>query len=338
VSDRGGRLATGLGLVLLAGVALVGRAQTSTLSPSTLPLGDRARCAAYRGWPEGWPAADRAGMAHVAGGRFLPGSRHGYAEERPRALVEVAPFWIDRTEVTNAQFAAFVAATGHVTDAERQGTAAVFRPVDGPPVADGPVPWWGAVAGANWRHPEGPGSNLDGRANQPVVQVSQADALAYAAWLGHDLPTEAEWEFAARGGGSQAALPPDDGSPRDRSGRPTANFWQGQFPTLDAREDGFAGRAPVGCFAPGRLGLHDMIGNVWEWTRDVYQAAHEDAGPGACHAAGTADSAAHDVMVIKGGSFLCSSDFCARFRATARHPQESRLPTVHIGFRTVRRG
>jgi sulfatase modifying factor 1 len=276
-------------------------------------------------------------MAHVPGGPFLPGSRHGYADERPGDQVVVPSFWIDRTEVTNAQFTKFVAATAHVTDAEKQGSAAVFRAGDGPPVADGPVPWWRAIAGANWRHPEGPGSNLDGRANQPVVQVSQADARAYATWLGHDLPTEAEWEFAARGGAGPAALPPEDGSPRDHAGRPTANFWQGQFPVIDTREDGFAGRAPVGCFVAGRLGLHDMIGNVWEWTRDVYQTAHATGEVGACHPAREDDPSAGTRIVIKGGSFLCSSDYCARYRATARHPQESRLPAAHIGFRTVRR-
>jgi formylglycine-generating enzyme required for sulfatase activity len=294
-------------------------------------LGTAAACNAYAGLPAGWGRDPHAGMRHLSGGRLALGSDDGYAEERPVRQVEVGPFWIDRTEVTNAQFEAFVKATGYVTDAERGGSAAVFQvPAAGNDRDVAYGSWWHAVQGADWRHPEGPGSTLDGRANQPVVQVTRADALAYAAWLGRALPTEAQWEYAAKGGGTAERI---ERGPRDGQQRPTANFWQGIFPYMNSSEDGFPDRAPVGCFAANGDGLYDMIGNVWEWTADPWRGSHQAHGTGAppsMRAAGTRTEG-----LIKGGSFLCSTDFCVRYRASARHAQETGLAAVHVGFRTV---
>jgi sulfatase modifying factor 1 len=301
-------------------------------------LGTRAACERYTGMPRDSSSGDEhAGMVWVEGGSFMLGSRHGYGDERPASeLTTVAGFWIDRTEVTNAQFAAFVDATAYVTEAERDGVAAVFEPAnsrDGAaePVVDGDAPtWWRRVAGTSWRHPDGPATALDGRENQPVVQVTQADAAAYARWRGRELPTEAEWEFAARSGGAPDAA----GAPRDQSGHPMANFWQGTFPTENVAEDGYRGRAPVGCFPANRLGIHDMIGNVWELTSDPYR------GQRPAHCTGHVDGPKNleeEPSVIKGGSFLCAASYCARYRASARHPHEAHLAAAHVGFRTVAR-
>ncbi|AOY00759.1 formylglycine-generating enzyme family protein [Jeongeupia sp. USM3] len=292
-----------------------------------------ADCRRASGLPEGWGRDAHAGMVRIAGGSFTPGSTAGYADERPAGAVRVKPFWIDRTEVTNAQFAAFARATGYVTDAERAGAAAVFKV---PPEAElnaRPYAWWVYTKGADWRHPEGPGSTIGGRENQPVVQVTQADAFAYARWLGRTLPTEAQWEYAARAGRSDAAL---DRAPRDKAGKPGANFWQGVFPSLNTREDGHLGRAPVACFPANGFGLHDMIGNVWEWTRDAYTGPRQPHGNGDPFASvGTMPLQPGTPALIKGGSFLCAANFCVRYRAAARHPQEANLPTAHVGFRTV---
>ena len=241
---------------------------------------------------------------------------------------------MDRTEVTNAQFAAFVKATGHVTTAERQGGAAVFQVPSAEALQSRPLAWWRFVEGASWRHPEGPGSSLAGRGARPVVQVTVADALAYARWLGRDLPTEAEWEYAAKAGRSPTDV---DAAPVDARGRPTANYWQGSFPLNDLAQDGHAGLAPVGCYPANTWGLYDLIGNAWELTVD------EDAGPRQGHANGDPSTlrdgrglAGHRV-VIKGGSFLCAQDYCVRYRASARESQESDLATSHVGFRTISR-
>jgi sulfatase modifying factor 1 len=267
-------------------------------------------------------------MARVPAGRFTLGSDSGYAEEKPPHEVQVDSFWIDRTEVSNAQFGAFVLATGHVTDAERLGAAVVFV-APRPDEAVTNNSWWHTVAGADWRHPDGPNSDLRGRDNQPVVQVSRADALAYAAWLGRQLPSEVQWEYAAKGGGAAERL---ERGPRDARGHPVANFWQGQFPYIDAGEDGHIGRSAVGCFAANGYGLHDMIGNVWEWTADPWSGQHQSHGTGQ---ATRADIGSGALGLVKGGSFLCSTDYCVRYRASARHPQELDVTTTHVGFRTV---
>ncbi|HEY0713509.1 MAG TPA: SUMF1/EgtB/PvdO family nonheme iron enzyme, partial [Polyangia bacterium] len=277
---------TRLGASVLAtaatGILVVAWARAAVQRPPRPRLGDNVSCADYRGLPPGWPGDPQASMVLVAGGSFTPGSAHGYADERPGGRAAVAPFFIDRTEVTNAQFAAIVRATGHVTEAERAGESAVFVAPAHDDVSPGS--WWRPVKGASWRHPDGSGSSVVGRENHPVVHVTQADARAYAGWLGNRLPSEAEWEFAARGGRD---LPAEDGRPRDARGRPAANYWQGSFPTVNAREDGFALSAPVGCYAATSLGLYDVIGNVWEWTTDGYRD-RASSPTGACHPAAAA--------------------------------------------------
>ncbi len=291
-------------------------------------LGDHSECRSYSGLPRGWGQDTHAGMVRLAAGTFVFGSERGYAEERPTAERRIEAFWIDRTEVTNAQFAGFVAATGYVTEAERNDGAAVFivPSLDHAPSMEGG--WWHLLKHANWRHPDGPGSGIEGRDHDPVVDVTYADALAYAHWLGHDLPDEAEWEYAAKAGLDNGAA---DASVRDAQGRWQANVWQGLFPFNDSGADGFAGRAPVGCFPANGWGLHDMVGNVWEWTRDPWQDHH--LAPDSTNAS----SRSSDRRVIKGGSFLCSTNYCTRARASSRQGQEASLPTSHIGFRTILR-
>lgn len=246
------------------------------------------------------------------------GSDITYPEEAPRRSVSVGGFEIDATEVTNAQFAAFVEASGYETEAEKPQAgfgvpgAAVFRTPD----ARQPN-WWQFVEGANWRAPEGPGSSIDGREREPVVQVTYADAQAYATWAERRLPTEAEWEYAAHAGTDTLYVWGDELAPE---GQDMANGWQGTFPIQNTRSDGYALRAPVGCFPPNGFGLYDMIGNVWEWTATAYQGS----GGG------------EPIYAIKGGSFLCAENYCRRTRASARQPQEAGLSTNHIGFRTVK--
>lgn len=233
----------------------------------------------------------------------MMGSDEAYAEERPARTTSLSTFDIDATEVTNAQFRGFVDATGYVTDAEKiqAGFGEKGSAVFSMPSATNPNGWQ-FIEGANWRHPEGPKSSIEGQDNYPVVQVSYNDAKAYADWAGRRLPSEAEWEYAAAG----------DQGPDD------ANTWQGAFPIQNKAEDGYAFRAPIGCYPANENGLYDMIGNVWEWTDTIYQETEGEA-----------------IYAIKGGSFLCAPNYCRRYRASARQPEEAGLPTNHIGFRTV---
>lgn len=224
--------------------------------------------------------------------------------------VSVPGFWIDRHEVTNRQFTAFVAATGYRTQAEREGESAVFIQPTEPVSLDNAGRWWRFVHGADWRHPQGPGSGLTGREDGPVVHVDRADAAAYARWVGGSLPSEAQWERAARGNQKGAVEPRSWAF--DGHGKPRANVWEGAFPIRDTGEDGFAGIAPVGCFEPNAFGIYDMVGNVWEWT----------AGEGS-------------TGLIKGGSYLCAMNYCANFRPAAFQAQEQDLGTSHIGFRVA---
>ncbi len=299
------------------------------------------------------------GLTLIHGGSFRMGAEGTYAEESPVEQVTVDDFWISRHDVTNAQFARFVRETGYVTVAERGADpkdypgapsswllpgGAVFR-LPSAPQAGAPLLWWEYVRGANWRHPEGPDSDLRGRENHPVVQVAYADAEAYARWAGLELPSEAQWEFAAHGGNDQQTYP--WGAELTRGGHAMANTWQGDFPRRNSRADGFAGTSPVGCFPANGFGLYDMIGNVWQWTRDWYFPQH-GASPtaidsvqkiGMIDAVSSFDPQNPDTpsRVIKGGSFLCASNYCLRYRPTARQPHDAGLSTNHIGFRTIRR-
>ena len=303
-------------------------------------------CAAYAGLPA--DDGDTAGMIFVPGGTFAMGSERYQPEERFTHLVRVDGFWIDRHEVTNAQFQKFVEATGYVTLAERGPDPNAHPELPTSLLAPGSVvfipptharggrisQWWQYVAGANWRHPTGPSSSIADKLNHPVVHIAYEDALAYARWRGRGLPTEAQWEFAARGGRNAED---DWSSAFDRDGKPIANTWQGLFPVFNTEEDGYSGTAPVGCFRENGYGLYDMIGNVWEWTADWYKANHareptmNPSGP-ELHQIATRGLPSR---VIKGGSYLCASNFCARYRPTARQPQEIDLSAGHLGFRTV---
>ena len=257
-------------------------------------------------------------MVTIPAGDFTMGADPLYPEEGPPRRVHVATFRIDSHELTNAEFAGFVAATGYRTLAERApppdpaappamhlpGSAVFAAPDERDPR------WWRWSVGAQWRHPSGPAESIAGRATEPVVQIAYADATAYALWAGKRLPTEAEWEYAALGG--EKALP----EPIDEHGIAQANTYQGVFPKRDLGLDGFTSRAPVGCFKPNRFGLYDMLGNVWEWTSDI-ATSHPDSG------------------VIKGGSYLCAANYCARYRPAARQFEERGLGTDHIGVRLV---
>ncbi|WP_256203152.1 formylglycine-generating enzyme family protein [Pseudomonas sp. ML96] len=287
----------------------------------------------YSGLPANWQEDPLAGMVRIHGGKFVPGTQGGYPDEIPLDVVEVADFWIDRTEVTRAQFASFVTATGYITDAEKQGGAALFRSPLEAAAGDAPLSWWHYVQGANWRYPEGPSQPAAVLDAHPVTLVTLADAQAYARWRGNELPSEAEWEYAARAGQDSLRLGEE---PLDSHGKPLANYWQGVFPIQDAGEDGFAGLAPSGCFAANANGLFDMIGNVWEWTADTQQGplfSHANGDPGQLRSV----SFSSRYQVIKGGSWLCATSYCARYRSAARERQEEDLATSHVGFRTIRR-
>jgi formylglycine-generating enzyme required for sulfatase activity len=330
----------------LVGVALAGITFAAFATGIEKPRAELGSCDAYAGLPAG--QSETAGMTFVHGGTFKMGSERHQPEERFVHMVRVDGFWIDRHEVTNAQFKQFVDATGHVTLAERGLDPKSNPGVDKELLAPGSVvfaapnnprqngQWWRYMSGANWRQPAGPGSSIAGKDNHPVVHIAYEDALAYAQWRGHGLPTEAQWEFAARGGRDGED---DWSSAFDAEGKPIANTWQGIFPVLNSKDDGYEGTAPVGCFKPNGYGLYDMIGNVWEWTSDWYRAGHSrepkinPAGPE--KASLIVASGQPPSRVIKGGSHLCALNYCARYRPAARQAQEVNLSAGHVGFRTV---
>jgi len=303
-------------------------------------------------------------MVWIPSGTFRMGSDQHYPEEAPSHRVAVDGFWIDATPVTNRQFKAFINATGYVTTAQI---------VPGPRDYPGELPeliyagslvfsppsrvndlgdwsqWWCFMKGANWRRPCGPKSNIKELDDHPVVHVSYADALAYATWASKDLPTEAEWEFAARGGRDGAEFAWGDTLAPD--GRQMANTWQGNFPTQNLRTGGYERTSPVKTFPPNGYGLYDMIGNVWEWTSDWWSDRHEADAPKACcvpqNPRGGPESTSFDPCqpdiriprkVLKGGSHLCAPNYCRRYRPAARHAEPVDTSTSHVGFRCVVRG
>ena len=301
-------------------------------------------------------------MTWIPGGIFRMGCNDAYPEEAPVHRVSVDGFWIDPSPVTNAQFGKFVAETGHVTFAEiapdpRDYPGAlpemlfpgslVFTKTQAAVNLSEWSRWWSLQRGANWRHPYGPSSTIEGLDDHPVVHVAYGDAFAYARWAGKDLPTEAEWEFAARGGLDGATFA--WGEVMRPSGRMMANTWQGRFPWENTKEDGWEATSPVGSFPPNGFGLLDMIGNVWEWTQDWYVAQHQaDAAKACCIPSnprgpteGTPDPGQPSIKiprkVLKGGSFLCAPSFCRRYRPAARHPEPVDTSACHVGFRCVAR-
>jgi formylglycine-generating enzyme len=277
-------------------------------------------------------------MRSLPGGRFSMGTDGPWAYEGdgegPVHEVEVAPFAIDATAVSNAEFAAFVRETHHVTDAERYEWSFVFAGLlpddfeETRSVAE--APWWRQVYGANWKHPEGPQSDTAGRDDHPVVHVSWHDARAYAAWAGKRLATEAEWEYAARGGLERKLFP--WGNDLEPDGEHRMNVWQGRFPTENTQADGYIGTAPVTAFPTNGHGLHNMTGNVWEWCADWYDAGYYKVSPCA-NPTGPADGT-HRVM--RGGSYLCHASYCRRYRVGARSANEPESSTGNLGFRCVR--
>ena len=303
-------------------------------------------------------------MAWIPGGEFVMGANdsEGRADESPRHRVRVSGFWMDITTVTNADFAKFIATTGYVTTAERKpeweeikkqlpaGTpepadaelvpgSMVFTPPDQPVSLKEEAAWWQFVPGANWRHPEGAGSDLKGRENHPVVQVSYEDSLAYCKWAGKRLPTEAEWEFAARGGrkGQKYFWGDSPVTPKK------ANYWQGHFPDDNTAQDGFLATAPVKSFPANGYGLYDMAGNVWQWCADWYRADAyrqqekrglivDPIGPAVSF---DPDEPTVPKRVQRGGSFLCNEAYCASYRVAARMKSSPDTSLNHVGFRCV---
>jgi len=307
--------------------------------------------------PPGPPPSDT--MVWIPGGTFHMGSDRHYPEEAPAHRVKVDGLWMSRHTVTNAEFARFVDETKHVTLAERPAnpddypgakpelllpSSVVFKKTAGPVDLRNPYNWWTYVAGADWRHPRGPLSSISGLEDHPVVHVAFEDVDAYAKWAGQEIPTEAEWEWAARGGLADAEF--SWGNEYMPDGRPMANNWQGEFPWQNLVEDGYEWTAPVGSFPSNGYGLFDMAGNVWEWTTDWYQDHRKIE-----HACCTIENPRGGVRdqsidprspgiriprkVMKGGSFLCAPNYCRRYRPAARMAQMVDTSTCHLGFRCI---
>lgn len=289
------------------------------------------------------------GMRYIPEGAFLMGSDRAYPEEAPQRKVTVPGFWIDETPVTNANYATFVDATGYRTFAEEAPRPAdypgmiealarpgslVFEQTAGPVDLIDSSQWWKYRIGANWKRPRGPNSTILELGEHPVVHIAYNDAVAYADWTGKALPSETEWEYAARGGlmGQEYAW----GSELAPGGHNYANYWHGLFPFANQRPEGWDFTSPVGAYPANGFGLHDMIGNVWEWTSDLFAKAQTTQSKKRCCGGSgrtpTEDTAVH---VLKGGSFLCAENYCQRYRPSARHPQPIDTSTCHVGFRCV---
>ncbi len=306
-------------------------------------------------------SVSRDSMVWVPGGTFRMGSDRHYPEEAPVRTVTVNGFWIDRTVVTNAEFYRFVRATNYVTFAEMRPKASDYPGALPRMLRSGSVvfmspnhvvnlnrweEWWQFKFGANWRRPYGPKSSIAGLGDHPVVHIAYCDAIAYAAWVGKDLPSEAEWEFAARGGleGAEFAW----GHEFAPGGKQQANTWQGNFPYENQMLDGYDRTSPVTAFPANGYGIYDMIGNTWEWTSDWYTSRHEADAPKACciprNPSGGTEAASYDPRtpalriprkVVKGGSHLCAPNYCRRYRPAARQPHPIDTGTNHIGFRCI---
>ncbi len=300
------------------------------------------------------PRAAREGMTWIPGGSFAMGSDDFYPEERPVHRVTVDGLWMDEKPVTAAEFRRFVRETSYVTVAERPLDPAdypdadpdllvpgslVFRATAGPVALDDYRNWWAYVPGAHWKRPGGKGTTINGRDNHPVVHVAHADAEAYASWAGKELPTEAEWEHAARGGLEGAVFAWGDEHFPD--GKPMANTWQGEFPWQNLKLDGYERTSPVGSFPPNGYGLYDMTGNVWEWTSDRFASRHPDEVEKPCcvprnpRVTSSSDDEPVPRRVIKGGSHLCAPNYCLRYRPAARQGQAIDSSTSHLGFRCI---
>lgn len=303
-----------------------------SLSAQDYFYSDARLCQSYRGIP-----AESDELVLIRGGYFIMGSNVAYQEEAPAYQEYVEDFWISKHDVTNAQFAEFVAATGYVTRAEKGVPIADRRYQKGSAVFfqhnKGNSGYWKFTEGANWMHPEGPGSTIDGKHNFPVVHVTYEDAVAYASWKGHDLPTEEQWEYAARGNLSEQ--PYVWGKDLNPDGRHLANTWQGEFPKLNLALDGYSGLSPVGCFPPNNFGLFDMAGNVWQITKSIYKPYHSKSKVTLEKIPVDDKSKNEHALVIKGGSHLCAPNYCMRYRPSARQPQDLFLGTSHVGFRTI---
>ena len=304
--------------------------------------------------------SSNSGMRLIRGCEFSMGCDAGYPDEAPVRRALVGDFWIDETPVTNSQFAEFIAATDYKTLAETapdprdypgmlpemaKAASAVFVRPARRAAEPHPSQWWQYVFGADWRHPLGPDSGIRELMDHPVVHIAYADARAYAHWAGKALPTEAEWEFAARGGLDGAVYAwGDELAPQ---GRMMANYWQGEFPWHNTLADGYERTSPVRTYPANGFGLHDMIGNVWEWTVDWYCASRPEAGTPCCGGslgrAGTEEESYDPATpglrigrkVVKGGSFLCAANYCQRYRPAAKFPQPVDSPASHLGFRCI---
>ena len=306
------------------------------------------------------------GMVFIKGGTFMMGGDNAQAsaDEYPKHKVQLNSFWMDATEVTNAEFAKFVKATHYITTAEKKpdweemkktlppGTprppdsllvaaSLVFHQTSGPVDLNDYSQWWSWVKGADWKHPAGPGSNIEGKENYPVVQVSWYDAMAYCKWSGKRLPTEAEWEFAARGGLENNIYP--WGNEPINEGKPKANSWGGKFPYYNDDKDGFVKLAPIKSFMPNRYGLYDMAGNVWEWCSDWYDAAYYKSFANAVAINPKGPGKSNDPMEpytakrsLRGGSFLCNDSYCSGYRVARRMKSSPDTGLEHTGFRCVK--
>ena len=351
------------GLIIVLAAATAGPRAVNAQIPPVIKADAEIRApASSTGKDEQAPA----GMVWIPGGEFTMGTDdvNSFPNERPAHRVHVEGFWIDEHDVTNAEFAKFVEATGYVTTAERKpdweglkkelppGTpkpddsvlvagALVFTPTKQPVPLNDLSAWWRWVPGASWRHPEGPGSTVRGRENHPVVQVSWDDAVAYAKWAGKRLPTEAEWEFAARGGLENKRY--SWGDEFRPGGKYMANTWQGLFPVTNTAEDGYVGTSPVKSFPPNGYGLYDMAGNVWQWCGDWYRvdAFTELASKNVCSDSGGPSESWDPAdpytpkRVVKGGSFLCNPSYCESYRPSARRGTPPDTGSSHTGFRCV---